>query len=242
MRTANQLLAVDLRAWTPEDWSAAATVATAIFTVATVGIALAAALYAKQQVDLARQLREEQAQPFVVVDFVDNPVWNKAIDFVVENTGQILATNVKIKIDPPFQTTMDDTDYPLVSSPLLTQAIPSMPPGKRITAFFDAAPDRFAAGLPTKYTATVEFEDAHGKKQEPLTYILDLSIGYSLLRMTEYRTHDAAKALKEISSTLKETRSDLRGEFHRRRSEGERRDATATSDSGSSASDGTAAS
>ncbi|UXY21543.1 hypothetical protein N8I84_24765 [Streptomyces cynarae] len=226
MTTAHQLLAVDLKAWTPEDWSAAATVATAIFTIATVGIALAAALYAKQQVDLARQLREDQAQPFVVVDFADNPVWGKAIDFVVENMGQTLARNVKIKIDPPFQTTMDNSGHPLASSPLLTQAIPSMPPGKRITALFDIAHERYDAGLPTKYTATIEFEDAHGKRQEPLTYILDLSIRYDLLRMTEYRTHDAAKALREISATLKETGRDIRGEFRRRR-ESERNAAAA---------------
>ncbi|WP_146046301.1 hypothetical protein [Streptomyces cahuitamycinicus] len=211
------VLAVDFGAWTPDDWSAAATVATAVLTLFTVAIAVAAALYARQQVTLARQLREDQAQPFVVVDFADNPVWNKAIDFVVENMGQTLAKNVKIKVDPPFQTTMDDSGHALGSSPLLTQAIPSLPPGKRIIALFDVSHDRHAAGLPMKYTATVEFEDAHGKPQEPLTYILDLSIRYSLLSITEYRTHDAAKALREISKTLKETRSDLKGEFYRRR-------------------------
>ncbi|MFK4022353.1 COG1361 family protein [Streptomyces albogriseolus] len=210
------VLAVDFGAWTPDDWSALAGGASAVLTLFTVVIAVAAAAYAKQQVDLARQLREDQAQPFVVVDFDDNPVWNKAIDFVVENMGQTLARNVRIKIDPPFQTTLDDGAHPLPSSPLLTQPIPSLPPGKRITALFDISHQRHSAGLPMTYTATVEFEDAHGKPQEPLTYILDLSIRYSLLSFTEYRTHDAAKALKEISKTLKETRRDLRGEFYRR--------------------------
>ncbi|MEW2130419.1 hypothetical protein [Streptomyces sp. NPDC005435] len=242
MRTANQLLAVDLRAWTPEDWSAAATVATAIFTIATIGIALAAALYAKQQVDLARELREEQAQPFVVVDFADNPVMRQGIDFVVENMGQTLARNVKISVDPPFATTFDEYGYPLKDAPLITDGIPSLPPRKRITALFDGAPERREAGLPMKYIATVSFEDSRGRPQEPLTYILDLSIRYNLLSPTEYGLSDAAEALRDISATLKETRSELRGEFRRRRSEGERRDATATRDSGSSDSGGTAAS
>ncbi|MGW0149961.1 hypothetical protein ACWEGS_11540 [Streptomyces sp. NPDC004822] len=225
MGAANHLLAVDLRAWTPEDWSAAATVATAIFTVATVGIALAAALYAKQQVDLARQLREEQAQPFVVVDFADNPVLRKGIDFVVENMGQTLARNVKIVVDPPFSSTLDDAGYPLKDSALVTQGIPSLPPRKRITALFDTAPQRYNASLPMRYTATVHFEDAHGKTQEPLTYVLDLSVRYSLLSATEYGMSDAAEALRDISAILKESARDVRDEFRRRRES--ERDATA---------------
>ncbi|MFE2646697.1 hypothetical protein ACFXDO_29675 [Streptomyces nigra] len=219
MRSAHQLLAVDLKAWTPEDWSAAATVATAFFTIATVAIALAAALYAKQQVDLARQLREEQAQPFVVVDFQDNAVWSKAIDFVVENMGQTLAKNVRIKLDQQFESTLDGDGFPLRDSPLMTQGIPSLPPRKRITALFDVSHDRYSAGLPMKYTATVEFQDSHGKDQEPLVYILDLSTRHDLLQIAEYRMHDAAKALREMSKTLKETRNDLRSEFRRRRME-----------------------
>ncbi|MDQ0993041.1 hypothetical protein [Streptomyces sp. V3I7] len=217
MTSESMLLAVDFGAWTSEDWSAASAVATALLTLFTVAIALAAALYARQQVTLARQLREEQAQPFVVVDIQDNPVWRQAFDFVIENMGQTLAKNVKIKIDPPLTSTLDSDGYPLQSTPLLTQGIPSLPPRKRITALFDVGADRREAGLPMKYTATVEFEDAHGRPQEPLTYILDLSIRYSLLSMTEYGVHDAAKALREMSKTLKETRRDLNQERQRQR-------------------------
>ncbi|MFC9289160.1 hypothetical protein [Streptomyces sp. NPDC057052] len=238
MRNAHHLLAVDLKAWTPEDWSAAATVATALFTVATVAIALAAALYAKQQVDLARQLREEQAQPFVVVDFADNPAMRKGIDFVVENMGQTLARNVKIVVDPPFASTLDDAGYPLKDSALITQGIPSLPPRKRIAALFDTAPQRHGAGLPMKYTATVHFEDARGKKQEPLTYVLDLSIRYSLLSATEYGLSDAAEALRNISATLKETGGEVRDEFRRRRES--EPDTTATNSGDPSNSGGTA--
>ncbi|MET7291915.1 hypothetical protein ABZS79_07190 [Streptomyces griseoloalbus] len=211
------VLAIDFGAWTPDDWSAAATVVTAILTLATVGIALFAALYAKQQVDLARQLREEQAQPFVVVDFADNPVTRKGIDFVVENMGQTLAKNVKITVDPPFSSTLDSAGYPLRDAPLITQGIPSLPPRKRITALFDMAPQRYAAELPMKYTVTVRFEDSHGGAQEPLTYILDLSVRHNLLYPTEYGISDAAEALREVSKTLKETRGDLKNEFYRRR-------------------------
>jgi hypothetical protein len=188
-------------------------------TVFTVGIALAAALYAKQQVDLARELREEQAQPFVVVDFADNAVMRQGIDFVVENMGQTLARNVKIAIDPPFATTFDEYGYPLKDAPLITDGIPSLPPRKRITTLFDVAPERREAGLPMKYTATVSFEDSRGRPQEPLTYILDLSIRYSLLSPTEYGVSDATEALRKIAKTLEESTRLLRSEIRDRRTQ-----------------------
>ncbi|MCA2200338.1 hypothetical protein [Streptomyces sp. SMS_SU21] len=211
------VLAVDFGAWTPDDWSALAGGASAVLTLFTVVIAIAAAAYAKQQVDLARQLREEQAQPFVVVDFADNPVMRKGIDFVVENMGQTLAKNVRITVDPPFSSTLDSAGFPLKDAPLMTQGIPSLPPGKKITALFDTAPQRYAAGLPMKYTATVRFEDSHGNPQEPLTYILDLTVRHSLLYPTEYGLSDAAEALRDISKTFKEAHGDLKNEVNRRR-------------------------
>ncbi|MGW4909677.1 hypothetical protein [Streptomyces sp. NPDC004270] len=215
MTSAPTVLAVDLSSWKPDDWSAAASVATTVLTLLTVVIALLAALYARQQVTLARQLREEQAQPFVVVDFQDNPAMRQGIDFVVENMGQTLAKNVRIVVDPPFSSTLDDTGFPLMDAPLIAQGIPSLPPRKRIAALFDTMPERQATDLPSRYTATVHFEDARGRQQEPLTYILDLSVRRKLLSVSEYGLDDGVKALREMSKTLKEMRSELTRERQR---------------------------
>ncbi|MFF3992453.1 hypothetical protein ACFYX8_03985 [Streptomyces cyaneofuscatus] len=215
MTSASTVLAVDLGSWKPDDWSAAASVATTVLTLMAVVIALLAALYARQQVTLARQLREEQAQPFVVVDFEDNPAIRQGIDFVVENMGQTLAQNVKIVVDPPFSSTLDVHGFPLKDAPLMAQGIPSLPPRKRYTALFDTAPERQATDLPSKYTATVHFDDAHGRQQEPLTYILDLSVRRKLLSVSQYGLDDGVKTLREISKTMNELRSEMMRERQR---------------------------
>jgi hypothetical protein len=58
-------------------------------------VAVLAARAAFRQVREARTLREEQARPFVVVDFTLNPTTNFFFDIVVKNIGATLASNVK---------------------------------------------------------------------------------------------------------------------------------------------------
>jgi K+-transporting ATPase A subunit len=75
--------------WTPEQWQTFGTMA-AVF------IAFIAALYARQQVRLGRNLRDEQLKPFVVVVLRPSSASAQAINLVVENIGKTLARNVKI--------------------------------------------------------------------------------------------------------------------------------------------------
>jgi hypothetical protein len=183
---------------TPDDWTAGGTVVTA-------GVAVLAAAYARSQVRLARQTREDQTRPFVVVDFALNSVYTQAVDLVVENIGQTLATNVRLSFEPPLKTTRDDKgSVALGESVLLREGIPTMPPRKRITALFDIGPDRIAADLPSTYSVTVSCKDGRGKQQDELTYTLDLGFLYGLHRMREYGIHDMSKAIGEIEKTLKQ--------------------------------------
>jgi hypothetical protein len=178
------------------DWTALATCATAL-------VAAAAALYARNQVKEARTLREEQAQPFVVVDFEPSPAWRQAINLVVENIGKTLATNVRITFDKPLESTETHPGFEISESVLLTEGIPCMPPGKRVTALFDLAHQRKDSGLPMTYVATVEFCDGRGRQQKALTYVLDLNFYYGLMSIDEYGMHHAAKALGEIHKIMK---------------------------------------
>lgn len=185
----------DFEAWTPADWSALAGVVTAL-------VAVAAALFAFMQVRQARLLREEQAQPIVVVDFESAPVWHNAIELVIQNIGKTIATNVHVTFDPPLKSTQRHEGYDLAQSTLLTKGIPTMPPGKRVTAMFDLSHERKDSGLPMAYVAKVDFADAHGRAQQSLTYVLDLEFMYGLMRFTEYGVHDAAKALREMRDAM----------------------------------------
>ena len=191
-----QLAAMDASGWT------------AYGTWATAAVALAGAIYAGVQVHDARQLRRDQAKPFVVVDFEQTPGTLHGIDFVIHNTGLTLAKNVKVTFDTTPEAALQ-AGYPLKDSALLKNGIPSMPPGKRITALFDWSTERHKSELPVVYTATVDCEDSRGKKQDSLTYVLDLSIRYGLMSVQQPGISDAAKALIAVAETLESIEGHL---------------------------------
>jgi hypothetical protein len=61
-------------------------------------VLVAAALYARAQVREARELRRDEARPYVVVDLEpDRPPF---MNLVVANLGRTMARNVRIETDP----------------------------------------------------------------------------------------------------------------------------------------------
>lgn len=185
----------DLSMWPPEHW-------TAVFQGVTAAIALVSVVFAFRQVLEARKLREEQAKPFVVVNFETSKVWEKGLLLVVENIGKTLARNVHLRFSPKLVSTMSEDGYDLNESILIQNGIPSMPPGMKVSALFDLSHKRKSADLPMAYKVEVEFEDFRGNRQTPLEYLLDLNIYYGLRSIREYGIHHAAKALMEIDRTL----------------------------------------
>lgn len=217
---------------TPDVWSAIGSVTQAIATVVAVLIALAAAKYASGQVTQARaqvdearrsreaqaeqvrqggvdqtereqRLRDEQARPFVSVDFESSPAWMNAINIVVENIGKTIAKNVRITFDPAIQSSYLDSDnYEIGSSTLLARGVPAMPPGKRIVTLFDLSHERIKTDLPMTYNVRVELQDFRGRDQEPLEYILDLSYRYTMQQVGVDNIHDISQTLKKIERNI----------------------------------------
>jgi hypothetical protein len=222
---------VSIASWTADTWSAIGSMTQAIATVFTLGVAIFAACYAARQVREARaqvdearkarefqadramreseeqakrdqQLREDQARPFVVVDFDASPVWGNIINLVFENVGRTLAKNVRFSFDPPLVSSQGGEGYDFESSVLLTQGIPAMPPGKRFEALFDLSHDRLKANLPMTYTVKVDSQDAYGRNQDTLEYILDLNFRYGIKRVESKTIHDVAKSLHAIERNI----------------------------------------
>ena len=200
--------------WTPADWAALGSVTQAAATVAAVVVALVAVIYAKRQWTSAQaqihearvreeERKEERARPFVVVDFEPSAASGNLIDLVIENVGATLAKNVRFQFDPELVSSMDtDGGYGLSKSVLFTHGIPALPPGKRISALFDVSHKRLEAGLPPTFRVTVHSEDAQGRAQEPLEYVLDLNFRYGLRRVDVKTVHDVAKSMKEIEKAV----------------------------------------
>ncbi len=83
----------------PEAWSAIAAWVSAVATLVTASIAIAAAVIARKQLGEARRVREEQAQPYVAVFMADSAV-NKFQDLVIRNFGTTAAKDIAVNIEP----------------------------------------------------------------------------------------------------------------------------------------------
>lgn len=183
--------------WTAAGWGAAAAWATFV-------VAAAAAAFAWRQVLEARATRNDQAQPFVVVDFEPSQAGRVFLDLVVRNTGTTVATNVRMTFEPALESTLNSADsrYVLADAAIVQKGIPTLPPGREYRMLFEQMSDRYASDLPRSYEATVTFHDARGHSHE-MRYRLDLDIYFGFMRLDVYTDHDAAKALREIEKLLR---------------------------------------
>jgi hypothetical protein len=103
---------------------------TAVGTIGTFAIAGFAAWYARGQLLEARNLREAEAQPFVIVDVEPSITSRHLFNLVIKNTGETLARDVKIQFDPPLRSTLDSEGYPPAKFKALASGIPALPPGR----------------------------------------------------------------------------------------------------------------
>jgi hypothetical protein len=75
-------------------------------------------------------------------------------------------------------------------------------PDQEWRTFWDAGHKRFESDLPRRYEATVDFTDSHGHAYS-LDSILDWDAYFGRSQIEVYGAHHGAKALREISATLK---------------------------------------
>jgi hypothetical protein len=186
--------------WDAETW-------TAVGAWATVVVGGGAAIAAIWQVRESRHLREAQAQPYIVVALEPDPINMLTINLRVENIGQTLARDVRFSFDPPLRSVMDEkaADGNMLSeSPLVTDGVPTMPPGMKIERIFDVATMWDEGGPPVlRYDVEVYFADRNGKPQEPLRYPIDFGPFLSGTFTVRKSTHDGVKALIGIEALLK---------------------------------------
>jgi hypothetical protein len=137
------------------DWAAV----TAWAAWATVAVYVVLGIFAWIQVLQARRLREEQARPFVIVDFEPGFL----VYLTVENIGRTMARDVSIRFDEPLESTLSGPRE-IDESPLLRKPIPTLPPGRKIRVLFDQYAARLEAGLPLTYDVTLRYKGPLGKK------------------------------------------------------------------------------
>jgi hypothetical protein len=150
-------------AWTATDWAGVQAVVLAIQAVA---LAIAAGIAIRQLWE-ARELRESQARPFVVVDFEVEPA-QQAIYIVITNTGSTVARNVTVEFEPELDSSFDRRGRPGLIRDLkpLREGIGTLPPGKRVKVLFDIFTSREEEeAFPDVYRTRVRFDAPALKKR-----------------------------------------------------------------------------
>jgi len=203
----------DAQPWTDVVSAIGAGVA-AVAAVATVVVAIVAALYAKRQLgglrdqlavasaqlDEARTLRREQAQPYVVVSAVNNRVTPHVSEVVIQNLGTTGARDVRISCSPPLVRTDQRGGAQEVRLP---EVIPFMAPGQEWRTFWDHGVERARDiyDLPDRYEVTVTYRDSFGEPHRTPS-VLDWGVFRHRMWTTEKTVHHATKELEQIRTAL----------------------------------------
>jgi len=119
-----------------------------------------------------------------------------------------------------------DDPWPPKESTLLSQGIPTIPPGKRYRFLLDSIPARVEADLPITYTARVTYRADGRRKPFNDEYTLDLSFLLGLGEIRRKSLHDVAQTLDEMQKDMRRWTEDMNGirvyvldhETHRRES------------------------
>lgn len=180
----------------PWRWSASAWAALTFLVFA------AAALYARRQAIEARRLREQQARPFVLIDFHAHQT---VIELVVTNAGATVARDVRFEFDRPPVSAYElepGGRRKVAEVTMIKNGIPSLAPQKEMRLFFDQFPARAAADLPLTYYVTVSYRD-HAGHEYVEEQVLDLQVYLGTGGIHRDGLHEVHRELKVISEQIK---------------------------------------
>lgn len=129
---------------------------------------------AKDQTAIQRQLRIDAAQPYVWADVRTDPDSGIRLDLAVGNAGPTIATNVRVRIDPPLPSIDEFRDRAEAGHQVLAGGITSLPPGRTLTWPLGQAYNLVGDAGPRQHTLTVSADGPFGTVP-PLSYVIDLA-------------------------------------------------------------------
>lgn len=171
---------------------------TLIIAVAALIVSAVAVGYTHVQLRLAKQVRREQAEPYVIVDIAPRSPASSMICLSVTNSGPTMARDVQLHVSPPLRSSFG-TEYEQALASVIARKIKSIPPGRTIIYNLDMAFNVLdpARGLPHIYTFRVEASGPFGAV-EPLEYVIDLSVWQD----SAYNRETVEGQLTEIAGSL----------------------------------------
>jgi len=187
--------------WKPTDWSALAAWITLL-------IAVIAASVAWRQLNEARRLRREQAQPYVVIYMEPNAASPRFLDLVLSNLGTTAATDIQLQANPTLQRTSQGGPSEDVWFP---DCIPVLVPGQEWRTYWDFGPDRAGSDLPDRHEVVVTYKDSRGREAFEAPAVLDWGAYKHRRWIGVHGMHDAAKALEDLAKTHQKWQESIHG-------------------------------
>ena len=190
---------MDPRDWGAAEWGAFGQVGALV-------VATVAGVLVWLQVRHARQVREDQTRPYVIVDF---EFQGMLVMIAVRNIGTTPARDVHIRFDPPLQSPLEDDPEEFA---VFSQGIPMLAPGRAIPLTFGSGPQFFpdeGEGVPLRYEASVHYTNLDGKLYEDPPLVLDL-LPFKHSAVDREDLHQIYQNLRDIKNLMKSWTSGQR--------------------------------
>jgi hypothetical protein len=158
-----------------------------------------AARAAEEQTKIQQQLRIDAAQPYVWVDIRPDEA-GTLLNLVIGNGGPTVATNVRVRIEPPLPAIDQLRDRADAAQARLADGIRLLAPGRTFTWPLGQGFNLITQSGPQAHTFTVNADGPFGP-MPPLTYIIDLAD----LRGTLNRPsalHQLTKAVEDLAGKV----------------------------------------
>lgn len=163
----------------------------------------------------ARELREEQAQPYVMARLESDREDPGFIDLVLRNYGTTAAMQVEIEITP--QPTLKTNNEDEAATLPVPAVIPTLVPGQEWRTFWRSSYETPGAEQADRYEARITFTDSRSASLSTLS-VLDFATHTGRMYLQRYGLNDIAKTLRKIekrderratAERMQRTRSDL---------------------------------
>jgi hypothetical protein len=149
---------------------------------------------AQEQTKIQRQLRIDAAQPYVWADIVPDEVSGTLLHLAVGNSGQTVATNVRVTVDPPLVAIDQLKQRFETAQTRLAKGIRSLAPGRSLMWPLGQGFNLLKDEGPQAYTFTITADGPFGAVP-PMTYVVDMSDWRGLL-------HRPAGSLFELTQVV----------------------------------------
>lgn len=173
---------------------------TAIAACATALVAVVAAVYARSQVSLARETREDVTRPYVVAYLKPTGVSQQFLDLEFKNFGQTAAYDIQVHADPPLQKSASGQAEPI----RMFDTLSVLAPGQTWSTFADSLLTREASGLAMRNPLRITYWPPHRRKQLSTECTVDWDSMINRSFVDEKGLHQMAKSHESLVKALEE--------------------------------------